>query len=91
MAQAERTTKTVQHVITTEEPVIILELTPEEAAGLKCMMQRIGGNPDNSIRKHSDAINDALVGAGITWQKTSCHDNADSIYFKEDTLKDLIF
>jgi len=91
MAQARKATKVVEQVVTTEEEVVVLELTLAEAAALKCVSQKIGGCPDTSIRKYTDSIDSALYDIGICSQNGGlCDGRGDSIYFKDGTIKDLI-
>jgi len=92
MAQVHKETKTVKQIITTEEDVIILELSPLEAAGLRCLLQKVGGSPETSIRGQVQHISDALLGAGVKWQPAYdiCETGKGSICFKDNTTKDLI-
>jgi len=90
MAQAKKATRGVTKEITTEEPVIVLELSPAEAATLRCVGQKIGGNSDTSPRGHIADINQALYKAGVKVQSTHlCEPKKNSIYFLDNTKDSL--
>ena len=60
--------------------VIVLELTPDEAATLKGVTNSIGGDPLTSPRRHMDSISDALLEAGVFANPVPRRHG--SIYFK---------
>ena len=57
MAHAQKT----KIAVTQETDGIILTLTEREAVVLKKVTQHIGGNPNNTARKESEDIHDALA------------------------------
>lgn len=64
--------------------VINLELTKEEAETLRFILNRIGGTPSNSPRKHADSITTALRHVGIQLPKLGVNDSWDNkIFFTE--------
>lgn len=46
-------------------PRISLELSYEEAYVLFALTHRVGASPVGTVRKHTEAIQDALCGAGL--------------------------
>lgn len=93
MATAIKDVIITEEIVRTEvsKPVVVLTLTPEEAAALKCLMQKVGGSPDNSIRGPLQDINIALSKSGVAPQpgEDVCDCPYDRIYFKDDTRKEL--
>lgn len=90
MALATREVQVTQKVIETEEDVVLLSLSRIEAAALKAIMQRIGGNPLNTVRKYSESIEDALISVGVKWQnQIPCEHRDTGICFAVDSIKHL--
>jgi len=49
----------------TDTYAFILKLTTDEAMALKWVLGKVGGDPDNTPRKHIDSIDAALGKIGI--------------------------
>lgn len=65
MASAKKIALKVEKVVTVMETVVELQLTPEEATVLYTILKRVGGSPQNSSRKHSLSMLNALGDAGV--------------------------
>jgi hypothetical protein len=77
---AEASTATI--VVTTTVPAIVLKLTAEEAMTLKLILNRIGGNPEDTIRGYAQRINEALrpmVAEFSTYEHPTIIGSADGI------------
>jgi hypothetical protein len=67
------------------KPSVILELSGNEVEALRYVLLRVGGSPDTTRRKHTDAISRALTEAGIeipSFARSEVVANG-SIFFKE--------
>jgi len=72
MAKAMKTYRTVEKTVKVTEPVVHLELNPDEVDTLVGLFGFIGGHPDRSPRKHVQAMNKALGGvAGVDYFTTN--------------------
>ena len=63
MAKAKK--KTIEVPVTmikVEKDGVILELTRDETEFLASVLSKIGGDPDNTCREHSNSIKEALEG-----------------------------
>jgi hypothetical protein len=65
MATVKRETKEIEVVVKKIEPVIILELTEEEAQTVHDVFRKVGGDPRHSRRKHTQVIHDQLRQLGF--------------------------
>lgn len=81
MAEAYKSVKEIQPAPVLEDR-ITLELTPDEAATLARVCQLIGGDPSDSPRRHMEAINAALRGAGVRAVDHCVMASNGAIYFK---------
>jgi hypothetical protein len=68
---------------TKNEPVILLELSKEEASTLYDILKRIGGCPDTTRRKYAQSIFDAMAKATghSRWDSATDVRDKSSIYF----------
>lgn len=53
---------------------VTLELDRDELVWLSTVLCRTGGSPTQSLRKHADAINNALRNMGIVASELARHD-----------------
>lgn len=65
MAEAKIATKLIPVTTHREERQVTLILTPEEAVFLACIMNKVGGDPDTTIRKYQEGITVALRGVNV--------------------------
>lgn len=59
--------------------LLSLELSGDEAEALRTVLNKVGGDPDHSPRKHIDTLNTALNKAGVEPESLSA---TGEIYFK---------
>lgn len=52
---------------------IVLRLSVDEAETLASMFGSIGGDPDDSPRKHTDAVQEALRKHGFYWKGSKAY------------------
>ena len=67
---------------------ITLRLTPDEATTMLYLTNQIAGNPVTSLRKHTEAISDKLLAAGV--RAPSSYDvglHEGAFYFINDSKK----
>lgn len=80
MAKAQKTTRKVPVVTTTytEETMVELMMTYDEAQTLRDVLGKVGGRPQDTRRLHADSISVALTDAGVKrkfdvpWDWTDC-------------------
>jgi hypothetical protein len=62
MARAEKKMETVTRMVEVEkeEEVVQLTLSKEEAKALHMLLRKVGGCPDTSLRKYTEAIESSL-------------------------------
>lgn len=72
-AASRTTTQVVVKAVEEEVKLIDLTLTEEEATFLALIMSRIGGDPQGH-RKHQEAIQIALMDAGVNWSAEPAQD-----------------
>ena len=83
----------VNEVRRQEVKSVTLTLETEELRFLCTVLQRIGGNPDNSHRKYSAGLIEALTEAGVDVDDLALKDAVDhemgrnSIYFRDHSIK----
>lgn len=65
---------------------VVLTLTPDEAKTLFDLSRDIGGDPDRTRRKHTDAVGDALYAAGVRATPYRDRDYVGGITFKAPAL-----
>jgi len=89
MAKAEQATKKVARPIQYDEvKIVTLELSWEEALFLSAVTGKIGGNPESSMRIHSDSIRNALssiVGRRHFTQSAWKNEEPLGLYFSDYT------
>lgn len=70
--------------VSTPKPDVKLTLTHDEAQTLADVMAAVGGSPDRSRRKYTQAILDALNNLGIKYQYPVKPDfSGSSLHFKD--------
>lgn len=73
MASVSRTAAVTKVVI--DKPAgFTLHLSEAEAIALACVMSRVGGDPEKSDRKHTQAIYDALRDSGLYYREYPAND-----------------
>lgn len=68
-----------------DEIMVAMLLTMDEAEALSAILAKVGGDPVDSARKHSDSVQALLHNVGIDWYETSAYkqmSDSGSIYFK---------
>lgn len=83
-------TQEMEIMVPQKSTVIKLYLSQKEAQTLLIIMNRIGGDPKTSLRKHADSIREALIHVGVTVPSRDVFVDAPSvsvntIMFKEGT------
>lgn len=69
-----------------------LELTPEEMATLAILLNKVGGDPDTSLRKFTDSIRKkSEVRAKYEVSVKAAHYLANQIHFEDDFLRNPLF
>lgn len=61
MANILKSSKTVEKLVETREDVFVLTLSTDEARALRSVVGYVSGDSDNTPRKYTDAIYNALV------------------------------
>lgn len=85
MASASKEIREVEVTYTRSETIYVLELTEDEAGTLSAILNNVGGPPIGSLRQHTDAMNDALSAAGMTYFESEPYRKKiehGSIFFK---------
>lgn len=87
MAKATHAVRHTERVVVDKEDVVVLELSHKEAQALAEALAAVGGAPEKSGRKHTDAISRALHGTGFyySWNRdlNSNPVTHGSVYFNE--------
>lgn len=81
MAKAVSDIKQIPVTTYTEESVIILTLSQEEAQFIYDVTQRIGGDMERSRRKYAEAIDQELSALGFTPKTDDISREQRAIYF----------
>jgi hypothetical protein len=84
MATARKETITIE--------TVHLDLSIQEASTLRGILDRVGGDSDNSLRKYADNINYELEKIGIYSVDNRVYDKEEnhpinSIFFKDNSLQ----
>ena len=61
---------------------VTLTMSEDEAQTLRDIFGMVGGDPDNSRRRNSDSMHEALLSAGI--RRRPYHDMSGGITFSEE-------
>lgn len=87
MAQATHTPAVTRtEVVEVKPESVTLDLSKEEAVTLTTLLAAVGGHNRTSLRKHTDAIYEALTMAGIKWSQAQYETLGSRPYFKESSL-----
>lgn len=69
---------------TTVETRYLLDLSEDEALALLAVVNRVGGMPDVSRRRHTNAVGVALADAGVRYTYGEASDLRGSVSFDDD-------
>lgn len=65
MAKAITKIVTEEVTVTKKVPRVTLDLSIEEARSLRSVLRQVSGSPEDTYRKYTDAVEEALLDAGV--------------------------
>lgn len=94
MAKADVCSREVEVKTVKEVKTVVLELTVAEARSLLSVFERIGGDPETTLRGQIDSMYSALCSAGVEAYRlcdgmgeTPMHvENSTSLYFDDNSI-----